>query len=188
MENLTEYHKVSLSFLGLLTFAIICYGLVSLTAISGNSLVIWIVSTRKNLQDVINQYVSNLAISDILLALFCIPFQFYAAFMQRWDLPQFMCKFCPFVQTMSINVNILTLLVIAKERYYFQSFVILYTKTSWDFQVGASHFKIFSGTYFLVTRQLQSWILRPCSGWRYCFHGHSQEIKDSVPQDKKHSD
>ena len=28
-------------------------------------------------------------------------------------------------------------------------------------------------------KALESWILRPFSGWRYCFHGHSREIKHS---------
>ena len=40
----------------------------------------------------------------------------------------------------------------------------------------------------LQNKALESWILRPLSGWRYCFHGHSREIKDSVPQEEKHSD
>ena len=103
-------------FLGEFIFLFIAYGIISLLAIFGNSLVIWIVFTKKTMQDVVNGYVSNLAISDVILAMFCIPFQSYAALVQRWDLPEFMCKFCPFVQTMSINVNICALLAIALER------------------------------------------------------------------------
>ena len=68
------------------------------------------------MQDVINGYISNLAFSDIVLAIFCIPFQFYAALVQQWNLPEFMCKVCPFAQTLSINVNTLTLIAIAHER------------------------------------------------------------------------
>ena len=92
------------------------YGIISLLALYGNSLVIWIVAGSRSMHDVINFYISNLALSDIFLAIFCIPFQFYAALEQRWDLPEFMCKFCPFVQTFSINVNTLTLMAIAHER------------------------------------------------------------------------
>ena len=37
-------------------------------------------------------------------------------------------------------------------------------------------------------KALESWILRPFSGWRYCFHGHSGEIRDSIKRDNRHSD
>ena len=47
---------------------------------------------------VINIYIGNLAMADVIIAVFCIPFQFQAALLQRWDLPDFMCKLCPFLQ------------------------------------------------------------------------------------------
>ena len=31
------------------------------------------------------------------------PFQFRAALVQRWDLPAFMCQFCPFAQILSVS-------------------------------------------------------------------------------------
>ena len=93
------------------------YGFISLAAIYGNSLVIWVVSTAKNLQSENNFYLANLAVSDVIIALFCIPFQFYAALLQRWDLPKFMCKFCPFTSTFCVNVSIFTLVAIAQLRY-----------------------------------------------------------------------
>ena len=105
-----------LFFAGLVVFMSFLYGLISLAAIYGNSLVIWVVSTVKNLQNENTFYLANLAISDVIIALFCIPFQFYAALLQRWDLPKFMCKFCPFTQTFSVNVSIFTLIAIAQLR------------------------------------------------------------------------
>ena len=47
---------------------------------------------------VINVYIGNLALADVIIATFCIPFQFQAALLNRWDLPAFMCKLCPFLQ------------------------------------------------------------------------------------------
>ena len=60
------------------------------------------ISFLRRMQTVTNFYIANLALSDVVLALFCIPFQFRAALMQRWDLPEFMCQFCPFMQTLSV--------------------------------------------------------------------------------------
>ena len=39
-----------------------------------------------------------------------------------------------------------------------------------------------------LNNALQSWILRPFSGWRCCFHGHLGEIRDSLKQDNRPSD
>ena len=72
-------------------------------AIIGNSLVMYVVLVSRRMQTVTNFYIANLALSDVVLALFCIPFQFRAALIQRWDLPEFMCQFCPFMQTLSVS-------------------------------------------------------------------------------------
>ena len=78
---------------------------------------VWVVRTTRSLQTGINGFIANLAVSDITLSLFCTPFQFYAAFKQRWDLPVFMCKFCPFAQSCSVNVSVFTLIAISCDRY-----------------------------------------------------------------------
>ncbi|KAA0203957.1 hypothetical protein HAZT_HAZT004065 [Hyalella azteca] len=93
------------------------YGLISLVAVIGNALVIWVVATSRLLQSVTNYFIANLALADIIIALLCIPFQFQAALLQRWNLPYFMCAFCPFFQTLSVNVSIFTLTAIAVDRY-----------------------------------------------------------------------
>lgn len=45
-----------------------------------------------------NFFIANLALADVIIGLFAIPFQFQAALLQRWNLPDFMCPFCPFFQ------------------------------------------------------------------------------------------
>ena len=42
-------------------------------------------------------------------------------------------------------------------------------------------------TLALTYKALESWILRPFSGWRYCFHGHFWKVTDSVTREKGHS-
>ena len=37
-------------------------------------------------------YIANLALADIIIGMFAIPFQFQAILLQRWALPPFMCK------------------------------------------------------------------------------------------------
>ncbi|KAL2741024.1 RYamide receptor-like isoform X1 [Vespula squamosa] len=95
----------------------ICYGSISVLAIVGNSLVMWIVTTTRRMQNMTNFFIANLALADIIIGLFVIPFQFQAALLQRWNLPHFMCAFCPFVRVLCVNVSVFTLTAIAVDRH-----------------------------------------------------------------------
>uniref|UniRef100_A0A182PIA3 G-protein coupled receptors family 1 profile domain-containing protein n=1 Tax=Anopheles epiroticus TaxID=199890 RepID=A0A182PIA3_9DIPT len=103
--------------IGLLVLLSIFYGTISILAVIGNSLVIWIVLTTKQMQTITNMFIANLALADVTIGVFAIPFQFQAALLQRWNLPEFMCPFCPFVQLISVNVSVFTLTAIAVDRH-----------------------------------------------------------------------
>ncbi|XP_053679889.1 substance-K receptor-like [Anopheles nili] len=103
--------------IGLLVLLSIFYGTISILAVIGNSLVIWIVITTKQMQTITNMFIANLALADVTIGVFAIPFQFQAALLQRWNLPEFMCPFCPFVQLISVNVSVFTLTAIAVDRH-----------------------------------------------------------------------
>ena len=51
------------------------YGIISFVAVVGNALVIWIIATSKNFHTVTNYFIANLALADITIGLFSIPFQ-----------------------------------------------------------------------------------------------------------------
>ncbi|XP_013781729.2 RYamide receptor-like [Limulus polyphemus] len=113
-QTVVEIYNVPVGIISLLS---VCYGTVSLLAVMGNLCVLWIVATSLRMQTVTNFFIANLASADIIIGLFSIPFQFQAALLQRWVLPEFMCAFCPFVQTLSVNVSIFTLTAIALDRF-----------------------------------------------------------------------
>ena len=113
-EESGNLYEVPVSVVVLLS---VFYGLISLTAFLGNSLVIYVVIVSRRMRNVTNFYIANLAFADVTIALFAIPFQFHAALLQRWDLPEFMCQFCPTVQLLSVNVSIFTLVAISMDRY-----------------------------------------------------------------------
>ncbi|KAF3428518.1 hypothetical protein E2986_12898 [Frieseomelitta varia] len=109
-----DKYEVPIAVLVLLSIA---YGTISFLAVVGNSLVMWIIATSRRMQNVTNFFIANLALADIVIGLFAIPFQFQAALLQRWILPHFMCAFCPFVQVLSVNVSVFTLTAIAIDRH-----------------------------------------------------------------------
>ena len=56
-------------------FFILLYLLTSLVAISGNLLVIYLVNFRR-MKTVTNMFIANLALADVIIGIFAIPFQF----------------------------------------------------------------------------------------------------------------
>ncbi|ODM95714.1 Tachykinin-like peptide receptor 99D, partial [Orchesella cincta] len=112
--SVDELYNVPLSIIVLLS---LLYGGISVAALIGNMLVLWVVTISRRMRTVTNMFIANLALADIIIGLFAIPFQFQAALLQRWNLPDFMCAFCPFVQVLSVNVSVFTLSAIAVDRY-----------------------------------------------------------------------
>ncbi|XP_049866163.1 RYamide receptor-like [Pectinophora gossypiella] len=113
-DTIDTLYDVPTSMIVLLSFL---YGSISVLAVVGNFLVMWVVATSRRMQSVTNCYIANLALADIVIGLFAVPFQFQAALLQRWLLPHFMCPFCPFVQALSVNVSVFTLTAIAVDRH-----------------------------------------------------------------------
>jgi hypothetical protein len=60
---------------GIIALLSIFYGTISILAVVGNFLVMWIVATSRRMQNVTNCFISNLALADIVIGLFAIPFQ-----------------------------------------------------------------------------------------------------------------
>lgn len=65
-------YEVPTSLVVLLSFF---YGSISLVAVVGNALVMWVVATSKKMHTVTNYFIANLALADIIIGLFAIPFQ-----------------------------------------------------------------------------------------------------------------
>lgn len=61
--------------IGIVLLLSLLYGTISLLAVIGNTLVIWIVVTTRAMQTVTNWYIANLAMADVVIGAFAIPFQ-----------------------------------------------------------------------------------------------------------------
>lgn len=60
---------------GIIVLLSIFYGSISIIAVIGNCLVIWIVATTRQMQTVTNLFIANLALADVVIGMFVIPFQ-----------------------------------------------------------------------------------------------------------------
>ncbi|CAB3241154.1 unnamed protein product [Arctia plantaginis] len=94
------------------------YFLIFLLSITGNCLVIATLASNRRMRTVTNVYLLNLAISDFLLGVFCLPFTLVGQIYRRFFFGALMCKLIPFLQAVSVSVDVWTLVAISLERYF----------------------------------------------------------------------
>ncbi|KAJ4940277.1 hypothetical protein JOQ06_026586 [Pogonophryne albipinna] len=99
------------------TTFVIMYMLIFLLALAGNSLVIYIVLKKRAIQTATDIFICSLAVSDLLITFFCIPFTLLQNISSEWFGGVLVCKTVPFVQTTAIVTGILTMTCIGIERY-----------------------------------------------------------------------
>ncbi|XP_071052915.1 prolactin-releasing peptide receptor-like [Onthophagus taurus] len=98
------------------------YTSIFILGIFGNVLVCYVVFRNKAMQTVTNLFITNLAVSDILLCGFAIPFTPLYTFLGKWIFGSIICHLVPFAQGTSVYISTLTLTSIAIDRF----FVIIY--------------------------------------------------------------
>ncbi|GBP20138.1 Neuropeptide Y receptor type 2 [Eumeta japonica] len=100
----------------------VAYTIIFVIGIFGNALVCYAVIRNKAMQTVTNLFITNLALSDILLCVFAVPFTPLYTFLGRWVFGSLLCHIMPYAQGCSVYISTLTLTSIAIDRF----FVIIY--------------------------------------------------------------
>ncbi|XP_053201933.1 prolactin-releasing peptide receptor-like [Panonychus citri] len=99
------------------------YALIFLIGICGNTLVCYVVFRNKQMHTVTNLFITNLALSDILLCIFSVPITpLYLIFYKEWVFGKALCHLVPYAQGVSVYISAFTLMSIAIDRF----FVIIY--------------------------------------------------------------
>lgn len=99
-------------------FWIVIFSLTALISIVGNVLVILVfqVNFVKQCQTSLKPYLVNLAITDLIMAIFCMPFTFIDA-ISFWVFPKAMCPLVVFFQVLSVASNVFTNVAIGLNRF-----------------------------------------------------------------------
>jgi hypothetical protein len=95
---------------------IVVFLLVIILGFFGNILVIWTVVFNKHMRTTSNLFILNLAISDLTLCIFSIPFNAYKTLKHSWIFGLFLCKFAPFFQATNVFVSTMSITAIALDR------------------------------------------------------------------------
>ena len=96
---------------------ILLYVVIFFVGVIGNILVLLVVYKTPSLRSVTGYMIANLAIADLMVALFCLPATLIYMELKTWPFGYAMCKIIPFVQAISVMGSVGTLTVISVDRY-----------------------------------------------------------------------
>nr|XP_023448095.2 neuropeptide FF receptor 1 [Dasypus novemcinctus] len=96
---------------------IVAYVLIFLLCMVGNALVCFIVVKNRHMRTVTNMFILNLAVSDLLVGIFCMPTTLVDNLITGWPFDNATCKMSGLVQGMSVSASVFTLVAIAVERF-----------------------------------------------------------------------
>ncbi|XP_067671255.1 neuropeptide FF receptor 2-like isoform X2 [Haliotis asinina] len=96
---------------------ILFYVLAMLLDVVGNSIVILIIVLNRKMRTTTNVLILNLAVSDLMVAAFCMWVHVGYQIAPEWPFGDFVCKVNTFFQVLSVTSSVLTLTVISVERF-----------------------------------------------------------------------
>uniref|UniRef100_A0A3P8XP11 Neuropeptide FF receptor 1 n=1 Tax=Esox lucius TaxID=8010 RepID=A0A3P8XP11_ESOLU len=96
---------------------ILAYLFIFLLCMVGNVLVCLIVLGNRRMRTVTNVFILNLAVSDLLVGIFCIPTTLVDNLITGWPFTNTVCKMSGLVQGMSVAASVFTLVAIAVDRF-----------------------------------------------------------------------
>ncbi|XP_041364270.1 QRFP-like peptide receptor [Gigantopelta aegis] len=96
---------------------IVVYIFIIFLAFFGNLLVIFVITWARMVRSFTDLFIVSLAVSDILISTINMPIQLNLIVINEWSMGDFFCKFTHYLQAVTIVANILTLTVIAIDRY-----------------------------------------------------------------------
>lgn len=91
--------------------------LMMIVAAVANSFVCRFILAHRSLRTITNSFIFNLAATDFLLSVLCMPFALVSAIMGIWVFGKVMCVLTGFVLSVLCIASILTLVLVAVDRY-----------------------------------------------------------------------
>ncbi|UMM21318.1 hypothetical protein L5515_003049 [Caenorhabditis briggsae] len=89
-----------------------------LLSVVGNSVVLIVIIKQRAMRSITNIYLMNLAASDMMLSVVCMPPTLVSMVMNCWMFGNYMCKILAYLQPVVVTASAYTLAVIAFERYF----------------------------------------------------------------------
>ncbi|XP_058797850.1 allatostatin-A receptor-like [Phymastichus coffea] len=95
----------------------IFFGLICVLSVIGNSLVIVIVASNASMRSTTNILIINLAVADLLFAVFCIPFTATDYVLPYWIFGDVWCRIVQYLIIVTACASVYTLVLMSLDRY-----------------------------------------------------------------------
>uniref|UniRef100_UPI0037E9AC12 cholecystokinin receptor n=1 Tax=Semicossyphus pulcher TaxID=241346 RepID=UPI0037E9AC12 len=99
------------------TLRILLYSLIFFLSVVGNLLIIVVLTVNKRMRTVTNTFLLSLAVSDLMMAVFCMPFTLIPSILKDFIFGATMCKIVSYLMGISVSISTFSLVAIAIERY-----------------------------------------------------------------------
>ncbi|KAJ6664216.1 hypothetical protein lerEdw1_008434 [Lerista edwardsae] len=119
--------------------------------LAGNSLVIFVISKHKQMRTVTNFYIANLATTDIIFLICCVPFTATLYPLPGWIFGEFMCKFVNYIQQVSVQATCITLTAMSVDRWYVTVFPLRSLRQRTPRVAAAVSISIWIGSFIIST-------------------------------------
>ncbi|EGT44263.1 hypothetical protein CAEBREN_22070 [Caenorhabditis brenneri] len=96
----------------------VTFFIIFLLSVVGNSVVLIVIIKQRAMRSITNIYLMNLAASDMMLSVVCMPPTLVSMVMNCWMFGNYMCKILAYLQPVVVTASAYTLAVIAFERYF----------------------------------------------------------------------
>jgi cholecystokinin A receptor len=97
---------------------IVAFCVIFCLSVVGNSVVVVVILQQKSMRSITNYYLLNLAFSDLLLSVVCMPPTLVSSLVYCWVFGNILCKLLAYLQPVVVTASAWTLASIALERYY----------------------------------------------------------------------
>ncbi|XP_053149176.1 kiSS-1 receptor [Hemicordylus capensis] len=127
------------------------FAVLMVVGLAGNSLVIYVILKHKQMRTVTNFYIANLAITDIIFLVCCVPFTAALYPLPGWVFGEFMCKFVNYIQQVSVQATCVTLTAMSVDRWYVTVFPLRSLRQRTPRVVTAVSISIWVGSFVVST-------------------------------------
>ena len=107
---------VSLSLRYVYPLFVFLYATVGVVGVVGNAAMLFVIVRRRLYHDQTFFLMGNLALSNLIKCIFCLPITLANMLIQNWLFGSFICFFLPMLQTFPIHASFLTFLMVAIDR------------------------------------------------------------------------
>ncbi|KAH8258518.1 hypothetical protein KR038_010130 [Drosophila bunnanda] len=99
------------------TIVPVFFGIIGFAGLLGNGLVILVVVANQQMRSTTNLLIINLAVSDILFVIFCVPFTATDYVLPEWPFGNAWCKFVQYMIVVTCHCSVYTLVLMSFDRF-----------------------------------------------------------------------